>query len=109
MGVPGESAWHAPSGPSRVMNSTVGIRLEGTGLRVDGNLVSNCAGGLEIAARNSVVENNVLSANGTGLSFVAIAKDNVYRGNTSRGNGTDFADQGDGNTSGGDNYLPDRR
>ena len=44
---------------------------------------------------------------GNGLHFDTNANNNVYRGNTSRGNTvSDFVDSGTGNSSHGDNYMP---
>jgi parallel beta-helix repeat protein len=53
------------------------------------------------------IEANVLTGNSNGLEFDSNANNNVYRGNTSRGNTvSDFVDSGTGNSSHGDNYMP---
>ena len=53
----------------------------------------------------SHIEANVLTENGWGLHLSGT--NNVYRGNTARGNTTaDFVDAGVDNTSHGDNYMP---
>jgi hypothetical protein len=55
------------------------------------------------------IEANVLTDNGNGLVFDVHAEDNLYRGNTARGSVTaDFIDSGVGNTSHGDNYMPNQ-
>ncbi len=65
------------------------------------------------------LEGNVMSGNTAyGVHLRDTSFDNVYRRNTARNNGgsgctgvstTDFCDEGTGNTSQGDNYLPDQR
>jgi hypothetical protein len=47
----------------------------------------------------------VMTGNGIGLRFEH-SDENVYRGNTARGNTVDFQDTGTNNTSHGDNYMP---
>ncbi|MBP7149078.1 MAG: right-handed parallel beta-helix repeat-containing protein [Acidobacteria bacterium] len=79
--------------------------------QVSGGLAS----GINVGGDRNVLDRNQSNGNsGWGLRFNSNANDNVYRTNMARGNtggacggGTaDFCDQGAGNTSFGDNFLP---
>jgi len=73
-----------------------------------------------LGGSNGVVERNVVTE-GYGFVFGEDSSNYVYRGNIARGNGrdpaacpnpsgtADFCDKGTGNTSHGDNYMPDQR
>jgi len=97
-----------------------------SGATSTGNLVlNNVVGGgdsdsrILIAGRRNHIEGNIIT-NGYsfGLMFSDQSLENVYRGNTVRGHngsgctgtssGGDFCDEGTGNTSYGDNYMPDQ-
>jgi parallel beta-helix repeat protein len=93
-----------------VQRSEYGIYLVGgEGMHVQRNTVRECdQTGLYLDhADFHHIEANVLTGNDRGLYFDASSDDNVYRGNTARGNTTvDFVDSGIGNTSHRDNYMP---
>lgn len=70
-----------------------------------------------VAGAHNQVEGNVLNGNGRGLVFEPSSTQNVYRGNTARGNtgaaactgacSNDFCNAGvSGNSSQGDNFMP---
>jgi nitrous oxidase accessory protein NosD len=86
--------------------SNHGIQVGGTGVLVRDNVVNECGTALELLTHSSRIEGNLLTGSRTGLAFRAQSQDNVYRGNTARGNVVDFTDAGTGNTSRGDNDLP---
>ncbi len=93
-----------------IHGSDTGIQVYGVdGAHVYRNTVREC-GTAGIYLQHSDynhIEANVLTGNGNGLHFDTNANNNVYRGNTSRGNTvSDFVDSGTGNTSHGDNYMP---
>jgi hypothetical protein len=85
-----------------------------------GNLVLNnvvSGSGVRIDGRRNHIEGNTITDSVVfGLHFTDLSLDNVYRGNTARGNngtgctgtssGGDLCDEGTGNTSHGDNYMP---
>ena len=95
-----------------------GIELRGSGWLVRDNVVqqSGHAGILSFADRFHLERNVLVENAGYGLYFFSFAEDNLYRGNTARGNGGsgctgtasagDLCDEGTGNTSHGDNYMP---
>lgn len=86
-----------------------GIRVDGHGCILRDNLVNSGYGpAISITGDRNHVEGNVLIDNNSGLSFTASAEDNIYRGNTARGNTPDLSDSGTGNTSHGDNYMPNQ-
>lgn len=75
--------------------------------------------GIRIVGSRSLVTRNVTTgAVGFGLHLLPSASGNVYGGNVARGNAgslpgcsatnVEFCDEGTGNTSNGDNFLPDR-
>jgi parallel beta-helix repeat protein len=80
------------------------------------NTVRRNTAGIQVEGDRNLIENNTMSGNpGYGLWFSSSAEDNLYRGNVAMGNfgtgctgtGTaDFCDEGTGNTSNGDNYMP---
>jgi parallel beta-helix repeat protein len=85
--------------------------LGGSGVNLHRNTVRGCdSTGLYLEhSDHNHIEGNVLTGNVTGLHFDVHADDNVYRGNTVRGSTTaDFMDSGLGNTSHGDNYMPNQ-
>jgi hypothetical protein len=100
-----------------IQASVYGICLSGSGVRVAQNVVRGAAidGVVVYGARNHI-EGNLATANGgCGLHFANGSSSNVYRSNTARGNAaapcclggtTDFCDQGTGNSSNGDNFMP---
>lgn len=92
-----------------VIASIAAIRIGGAGLLIRDNVVRECGTALELSTLDSRVEGNLLSSCRSGLVFGAQSAGNVYRGNVARGNGTNLSDRGAGNTSHGDNYLPDLR
>jgi hypothetical protein len=70
--------------------------------------------GVYVEGDRNRIEANVHDS-GWGIWFTSIAEDNVYAGNVSRGGTTsgctgtgttNFCDEGTGNTSNGDNYMP---
>ena len=94
-----------------------GLQIAGTGNYIAHNTIRGCGGlGLNVGGNRNYVVDNVLSYNARyGLTLNGVS--NVYRGNFARGNSgsgctgiatTDFCDQGGGNTSQGDNYMPDQ-
>jgi parallel beta-helix repeat protein len=95
-----------------------GVDVGGDNNLVWNNTITNCgADGLYVWGTGNHVERNVLIGNsGYGLNF--LTGGNVYRGNTARGNagtgcagtasGSDFCDGVSGNTSHGDNYMPNQ-
>jgi hypothetical protein len=112
-----------------IVNSCSGIGLEGAGNLILNNVVSGsvseggCGDGIRVADGGDFnhIEGNVLTDNARfGLHFVQTettsADHNIYRRNTARNNGgtgctnpasnADFCDEGTGNTSHGDNYMP---
>lgn len=95
-----------------VQRSDYGIYLlGGEGMHVHRNTVRECdQTGLYLDhADLHHIEANVLTGNDQGLYFDSHSDDNVYRGNTARGNSTaDFSDLGVGNTSHRDNYMPNQ-
>jgi hypothetical protein len=75
--------------------------------------------GVRVDGDRNLIEENVLNDKpGYGLFFSASAEQNVFRANVARGcsgsggcsgtGTTDFCDEGTGNTSGGDNFMPAR-
>jgi hypothetical protein len=93
-----------------------GLDVGGDGNLVLDNTITSCGvDGLKVWGTGNHLERNVLTYNsGYGLMF--IIGGNVYRGNTARSNGGsgctgtasggDFCDEVSGNTSHGDNYMP---
>jgi parallel beta-helix repeat protein len=101
------------------VSGTTGARVTGNTMRRAGvdlaqssncviaeNAVSDAPGpGLVVGHRCQVESNVMLSNDGSGLRLEG--NNNVYRGNTARGNTlADFAVVGTGNTSAGDNFMP---
>jgi len=95
-----------------------------SGILIESNTVANCRNGLKAAGtRLSHIERNVLTRNREiGLWLDGNARDNTYGRNTARGNagtactappgprnGPDFCDEGSGNSSFGDNLMPDAK
>jgi parallel beta-helix repeat protein len=83
-----------------------------TGGTIARNTVRGCSGvGIHmtgnplVSGTHNHIEGNVMTGNGVGLKLDH-SDENVYRGNTARGNTVDFEDSGTGNTSHGDNYMP---
>ena len=86
--------------------------------RILNNVVSNRQGdGMIIGGKWNYIEGNLLNGNAYfGLNFTSFAQDNVYRGNmahSNAGGGTctnkvsnDLCDDGSGDVSHGDNYMP---
>ena len=72
--------------------------------------------GVYVEGDRNRIEANVLNdTGGFGLYFTSTAENNVYAGNVARGGSgsgctgtgtSDFCDEGTGNTSNGDNYMP---
>ena len=104
-----------------VRDSTTGrIDLYGSDNLVKDNVVTSSSlhGLVVTGSRNQVEGNLLMSHDRYGLRFEPASTDNVYRGNTVRGNagtdctgttsGGDFCDEGTNNTSHGDNYMPDK-
>jgi parallel beta-helix repeat protein len=93
-----------------IHGSDTGIHMFGVdGAHVYRNTVRGCGtAGLYLEHSDfNHIEANVLTGNGNGLHFDANADDNLYRGNTARGNTvSDFIDSGTANTSHRDNYMP---
>lgn len=83
---------------------------------VTGNQATACGGnGMQVGGDRNVVSDNLIGGNtGWGLYFNINANDNVFRTNVARGNGggacaggsANFCNTGVGNTTAGDNYLP---
>jgi parallel beta-helix repeat protein len=83
---------------------------------VTGNQATACGGnGMQVGGDRNVVSSNLIGGNtGWGLYFNANANDNVFRTNVARGNSggacaggsANFCNTGGGNTTAGDNYLP---
>jgi len=106
-----------------VQNPVVnGISInQGTGNLVLRNTISSAGTGIRVTQGGfHQIESNVLTDNSKfGLHLVSTSFQNVYRANTARSNGgtgctnpsgnADFCDEGAGNTSHGDNYMPDKR
>ena len=94
------------------------MEVRGAGSLVLENTVSGSwEDGIEVWGARNHVEGNVLTGNGGyGLHFEAGSSGNVYRRNTSRGNAgsappcpaanLDFCNEGGGNSSAGDNFMP---
>jgi parallel beta-helix repeat protein len=101
--------------------SDAGITLEGSnGVLIRDNTVSGGDVGIRVGQGGyHHVEGNVCTGNASfGLYFKSTSFSCVYRRNTARNNAgsgcagpttADFCDEGSGNTSHGDNYLPDLR
>ena len=90
-----------------------GIGVVGNGSLVRNNSVSRSDGygyGYAIAVWGDYghIEGNVTGNNYYGLFFSAGSGENIYRGNSARGNTIDFTDLGFNNTSHGDNYMPNQ-
>jgi hypothetical protein len=97
-------------------NIVNGLSLgEGTGNHLLRN-ISTYATGIVIVSDYNYIEGNVIEGNGGGGLWIS-GNHNVYRGNVSRNNtsptpcptgggSADFCDEGTGNTSHGDNYMP---
>jgi nitrous oxidase accessory protein NosD len=94
---------------NRVAHSIRCIDVQGNGTLVRDNVVVSCVDAMTIGVFDGVISGNVLSASRLGLKLGPASQRNVYRANTARGCATGFLDEGSGNTSHGDNYLPDRR
>lgn len=83
------------------------------------NVVTGARRGLWMTGSRNHIERNVLNATTTwGLHFGFAASDNTYGRNTAKGSPgsvcggvatTDFCDEGTGNDSFGDNFMPDLR
>jgi hypothetical protein len=115
---------HTGLGKTRVSGNTISNCSNGIEPSTDGNylldnVVSECNHGILGGGDYNHIEGNVLTGNaGRGLFFNASSNGNVYRRNSARGNTgggscsgvstTDFCDEGTGNTSHGDNYLPNK-
>ena len=81
------------------------------GNRVSGFLIGiYCFGGTgDGPCRYNLFERNLLTNNEKGLQLHPNCFDNVYRGNVARGNSErDFWDMGGANTSGDDNFMPNK-
>jgi hypothetical protein len=107
--------------------SGAGLRVSGSGNVIADNVVTGStegalsdSDGILVHGHANHLESNVLTGRPRyGLRFSPTSTDNVYRGNTARENhgtdcsvpavGGDFCDEGVGNTSAGDNFLPDER
>lgn len=96
----------------------IGMSIGGSGNIVRDNVVRGALShGIEVSGNNSLLDGNVVtSCAGFGLHFLPSAGGGVYRGNTARANNgsaagcstanKDFCDEGTGNTSNGDNFIP---
>ena len=81
------------------------------------NVVRSNGPGIVVQGSRNLLEKNVINAAGCSLSFKPGARDNLYRANTARGPARSctcpvvprgsVCDEGTGNLSHGDNYLPD--
>ena len=102
-----------------IRNAESGIELTGQGNQVLRNTISSCQQGIVLSSSLNLIEGNLLTDNSNfGLRLYSGSENNVYRGNTVRGNTgdplncsspsatTDFCDDGTNNTSHGDNYMP---
>jgi parallel beta-helix repeat protein len=96
-----------------------GIDLQGSDNRLKDNVLhGDYLGGIQVTGSRNQIEDNLMHSApfAFGLYFAESSSDNVYRGNTARGNNgsgctnpvgnKDFCDYGTGNTSRGDNFLP---
>jgi parallel beta-helix repeat protein len=101
----------------RAMQNGIRLGAGSSNAFVLNNVVTeSTATGLLVGCPQNNVEGNTLNNNGNkGLWFTAAAASNVYRRNMGRGNGPgpcvgfftgDLCDDGGGNTSPGDNFLP---
>ena len=94
------------------------IAIWSSGIVVKNNHVSAAHNGISVDGDKCTIRNNVLTDN-VGFGLKLSGNDNLYRGNTVRGNnggvgdpcngtssGGDFCDEGTNNTSHGDNYMP---
>ena len=100
---------HGTTG-ARVTGNTLrraGIALdESTNCVIRDNMVSDAPSSGLVVGHRCHIEGNVMMSNDD-YGLVLQGNDNIYRGNTARGNSTgDLSDLGTGNTSGGDNYMP---
>ena len=99
--------------------TSAGILIDlGAGNQVLRNTVSNCGVGIRVSQGGyHQIEGNVTTKNTSyGLFFRNTSFDNVYRGNTARNNAgsgctggsptASFCNEGTGNSSQGDNFLP---
>ena len=73
--------------------------------------------GVYVEGDRNRIEANVLNDKFFGLYFAPTAENNVYVGNVARGGAgsgctgtgtSNFCDEGTGNTSNGDNYMPNK-
>jgi parallel beta-helix repeat protein len=87
-----------------------GIVIHSSSNTIERNTVTDCGDiGLHVQGSLNHIEGNHLTRNMYGIRFDMITSDNVYRGNTVRGNVFfDFQDTGVNNTSHGDNYMPNQ-
>jgi len=96
-----------------------GLVLNGTGNRVVDNVISAITNGILVNSTQHIIEGNLFHGSGApscGLKFNLGSNGSVYRANVARGHScscggtgtTDFCDEGTGNTSHGDNYMPDK-
>ena len=93
-----------------------GFSVYGDDNVISDNVIKGCGTGIFVGGVRNVIGHNLLNNNlGFGLRLFSSATDNVYHGIVARGNGggtcsgpgaTGFCDEGTGNTSAGDNYMP---
>jgi hypothetical protein len=95
-----------------------GILVTGDGNLIVDNLIEDCAEDgihLNVYANHNHITGNLLINNGL-YGLVIHGGDNVYRGNVARGNSgtlcgggnSDFCNNAGGNSSAGDNFMPDQ-
>ena len=94
---------------NRIQASIYGICVSSSGTRIVQNVIRGAAiDGIVVYGARNHIEGNLATANGGGVHFAVGSSANVYRANTARGNTTDFSDQGTGNSSNGDNFMPSK-
>lgn len=93
---------------NRVTNTTLALRIGGTGMRVAANQLSNVETAIRVqAGLRGLLEDNLVANALTGIVFDGQSVGNVYRGNVIRGAESPLEDEGRNNASGGGNFLPD--
>jgi len=95
---------------NRIQATLYGICVSGSGVRVAHNVIRGAGiDAIVVYGDRNYLDGNLLTANGVGLHFATGSWQNAYRANMARGNASaDFWDQGTGNSSNGDNFMPSK-